>query len=63
MYRNDFQAWNINKLQPYKLCDSLKVNQGLVVTNNVSKEGRPQKKSVQVAANSKPVPQVQEPQP
>ncbi|XP_033466304.1 stabilizer of axonemal microtubules 2 [Epinephelus lanceolatus] len=63
VYRNDFQAWNINKLQPYKLCDSLKVNQGLVVTNNVSKEGRPQKKSVQVAANSKPVPQVQEPQP
>lgn len=38
----------------------MKVNQGLVVPIGTSKERRPQKRSVQVAANSKG--QVQEPQ-
>ncbi|XP_070786333.1 stabilizer of axonemal microtubules 2 [Enoplosus armatus] len=63
VYKNDFRAWKANKRQPYKLYDSLKVNQGLVVTNSRSKEGRPQKKSVEVVANTKPVPQVRDPQP
>lgn len=62
LFSGDFQAWKVTKRQPYKLSDSLKVNQGLVVTNSASK-GRPQKNSAQVAANSKPVAQAREPQP
>ncbi|XP_044040629.1 stabilizer of axonemal microtubules 2 [Siniperca chuatsi] len=57
VYQNDFRAWKVNKRQPYKLNDSLKINQGLVVS--ASKEGN----SVQAAANSKPDPQVREPRP
>ncbi|XP_068569576.1 stabilizer of axonemal microtubules 2 isoform X2 [Cebidichthys violaceus] len=56
VYKNDFQAWKVKRRLPYKLTDSLKVNQGLVVTEHPSK-GRFQLNSVQVAANSKPVPQ------
>ncbi|XP_031706747.1 stabilizer of axonemal microtubules 2 isoform X2 [Anarrhichthys ocellatus] len=56
VYKNDFQAWKVKRRLPYKLTDSLTVNQGLVVTGHPSKS-RFQKNSVQVAANSKPVPQ------
>ncbi|XP_059211425.1 stabilizer of axonemal microtubules 1-like [Centropristis striata] len=63
VYKNDFQAWKANKRQPFKLSDSLKVNQGLVVPNRIYKEGRSQKNSVQVPANSKPVPQEEGPHP
>lgn len=63
LFSDDFRAWKVNKRQPYKLSDSLKVNQGLVVTNSASKEGRSQKNSAQVASNSKPVVQAQEAQP
>ncbi|XP_018546206.1 stabilizer of axonemal microtubules 2 [Lates calcarifer] len=62
VYKNDFRAWTTNKRQPYRLNDSLKVNQGLVVTNGTSKEDQSQKNSAQADANSKPV-QKQEPQP
>lgn len=61
-FSDDFQAWKANKRQPYRLSDSLKVNQGLVVPKSAS-TGRPQKNSAQVAANPKSVAQVQEPQP
>ncbi|KAK9524663.1 hypothetical protein VZT92_017034 [Zoarces viviparus] len=56
VYKNDFQAWKVKRRLPYKLTDSLTVNQGLVATDHPSKS-RFQKSSVQVAANSKPVPQ------
>ncbi|XP_042368604.1 stabilizer of axonemal microtubules 2 [Plectropomus leopardus] len=59
VYKNDFRAWKANKLQPFKLSDSLKVNQGLHVTDCASKESGLQKKSVQVETNSTPVPQTQ----
>ncbi|XP_051285192.1 stabilizer of axonemal microtubules 2 [Dicentrarchus labrax] len=61
VYKNDFRAWKTTKRQPFKLPDSLKVNQGLVATK-ASKDGRSQKHSVQVAADSKPVPE-EPPQP
>lgn len=63
LFSDDFQAWKANKRQPYKLHDSLKVNQGLVVPSSAYKEGHTLKSSVQVVANSKPLAQDQEPQP
>ncbi|XP_029382809.1 stabilizer of axonemal microtubules 2 [Echeneis naucrates] len=63
VYKNDFQAWKANKRQPYRLQDSLKVNQGLVVPKNASKETHSQRNSFRVDANCKPAPQEQEPQP
>ncbi|XP_076581443.1 stabilizer of axonemal microtubules 2 [Chaetodon auriga] len=62
MYKNDFQAWKTKKRQPYKLHDSLKVSQGLVVPISANK-GHALKNPVQVAANSKALAQEQEPQP
>ncbi|XP_035531550.1 stabilizer of axonemal microtubules 2 [Morone saxatilis] len=50
VYKNDFRAWKTTQRQPFKLPDSLTVNQGLVAT-----------KASKDAADSKPVPQ--EPQP
>ncbi|XP_044196729.1 stabilizer of axonemal microtubules 2 [Thunnus albacares] len=60
VYKNDFQAWKADRRQPYKVNHNLKVNQGLVITDDASKEGRSQKNSVPVAGNS---PQVQKPLP
>ncbi|KAK5848466.1 hypothetical protein PBY51_006078 [Eleginops maclovinus] len=37
VYKYDFQAWKANKRKPYKLVDSLQVNQGLVVNSSTSK--------------------------
>lgn len=56
LFSDDFQAWKVKKRLPYKLTDSLTVSRGLVATDHPSKSGF-QKNSVQVAANSKPVPQ------
>ncbi|XP_071333762.1 stabilizer of axonemal microtubules 2-like [Trachinotus anak] len=63
VYKNDFQAWKATQRQPYRLHDNLKVNQGLVITESASKGRRAQENSVQVDANSKPVPQEQDPKP
>ncbi|XP_036932613.1 stabilizer of axonemal microtubules 1-like isoform X1 [Acanthopagrus latus] len=58
VYQNDFPAWNVNKRQPYKMHDSLKPNQGLIVPDSDSKKGH-----FNGSANSTVVPQVKEPEP
>ncbi|KAG7495957.1 hypothetical protein JOB18_009244 [Solea senegalensis] len=52
VYKNDFQAWKTNQSLPYRLHESLKVNQGLAVTGD-SKD-RSHDSFVQVYTNSKP---------
>ncbi|XP_068444504.1 uncharacterized protein [Clinocottus analis] len=42
VYKNDFQAWKVNKRLPYKQANSLTVNQGLVVTGARPSQGSPQ---------------------
>ncbi|XP_020486205.2 stabilizer of axonemal microtubules 2 [Labrus bergylta] len=54
VYQNDFRVWKVTKRQPFKLSDSLKVNQGLSVTSTAPKEGSFEKGPVCVAADSKP---------
>ncbi|XP_040887755.1 stabilizer of axonemal microtubules 1-like [Toxotes jaculatrix] len=63
VYQNDFREWAISKRQPCKLNDSLKVKLGLIVPRGTPKEGHSQNISVQRDANSKPVPQEEEPKP
>lgn len=58
MFSDDFPAWNVNKRQPYKMHDSLKPNQGLVVPEGDSKKGY-----FKGSANSTVVPKVKEPEP
>ncbi|AWO97701.1 family with sequence similarity 154 member B [Scophthalmus maximus] len=63
VYKNDFRAWIADRRQPYRLNDSLRVNQGLVVINSSSKGGRVQKNSAQLDTNSRPARVEQEPRP
>ncbi|XP_060887957.1 stabilizer of axonemal microtubules 2 [Labrus mixtus] len=51
---DDFREWKVAKRQPFKLNDSLKVSQGLLVTSTTPKEGSFKKGPVCVAADSKP---------
>uniref|UniRef100_A0A3Q3MYE2 Uncharacterized protein n=1 Tax=Labrus bergylta TaxID=56723 RepID=A0A3Q3MYE2_9LABR len=53
-FPDDFRVWKVTKRQPFKLSDSLKVNQGLSVTSTAPKEGSFEKGPVCVAADSKP---------
>ncbi|XP_034532459.1 stabilizer of axonemal microtubules 1-like [Notolabrus celidotus] len=63
VYQNDFRVWEMNKRQPFRLSDSLKVNQGLSVTRRASKGGLFEKSTVCVPVDSKPDPKIKETQP
>ncbi|CAJ1086348.1 stabilizer of axonemal microtubules 2 [Xyrichtys novacula] len=60
-YQNDFRVWKINRRQPCRPCDYLKVSQGLSVKSNVPKRGTFRRKVAQVPVNPKKDPEVKEP--
>uniref|UniRef100_UPI003AACA7DD stabilizer of axonemal microtubules 2-like n=1 Tax=Centroberyx gerrardi TaxID=166262 RepID=UPI003AACA7DD len=60
VYKDDFRAWNAHKLQPYRLCDNLKVNEGKFEMTTTSKDAYCHKNPVKVTDNFKPVPQMRE---
>ncbi|XP_029931599.1 stabilizer of axonemal microtubules 1-like [Myripristis murdjan] len=63
VYKDDFRPWNVQRRQPYRLCDNLKLNKGTFETTTTSKDSYSHKHLVNITENFKPVPQIKETHP